>query len=49
MTITRQYLKGYLDRLKQRGVGKKIAGQYFAMLHTFYDCLVYEGLMAANP
>ncbi len=47
--VDRADLKGYLDALKERGVGKKTAGLYFAVLKTFYDYLAYEGLIAANP
>jgi|WetSurSiteA1Bulk_404760.scaffolds.fasta_scaffold155941_2 integrase/recombinase XerD len=47
--IERSDLKGYLDHLIARGVGKKTAVIYFAVLHTFYDYLLYEGLVHVNP
>jgi len=47
--IERSDLKGYLDHLIARGVGKKTAVIYFAVLHTFYDYLLYEGLVQVNP
>ena len=42
-------LKGYLDRLKERGVSKTTAGYYFSALKTFYDYMVFEDLIAVNP
>jgi integrase/recombinase XerD len=47
--VSRSDLKGYLDHLNARGVGKKTAVIYFAVLHTFYDYLVYEGQISVNP
>jgi len=47
--IERQDLKAYLDYLRSRGVSKKTASLYFAVLKTFYDWLVYEGHIKANP
>lgn len=47
--VARSDLKGYLDHLKARGVSKKTAGLYFAVLKTFYDYLVFEGMINTNP
>lgn len=47
--VDRQDLKGYVDALRQRGVTKKTAGLYFAALKTFYDYLIYEGIVEINP
>ena len=47
--VGRPDLKAYLDVLKARGVSKITAGLYFSTLSTFYDFLLFEDLIAANP
>jgi site-specific recombinase XerD len=47
--VARSDLNGYLDHLTARGVSKKTAGLYFAVLKTFYDYLVFEGMVNTNP
>ena len=47
--VTRQDLKAYLDGLRARNVSKKTAAYYFSALKAFYDYMVFEDLVAANP
>jgi len=45
----KEVLKEFLRRQKERNLSKKTLKHYFAGLSTFYEYLMYEGVVDSNP
>ena len=46
----REALRGFIEHMrKDRGASQKTIERYFSTLSSFYDFLIFEGLIASNP
>ncbi|MFZ2535602.1 MAG: site-specific integrase, partial [Methanothrix sp.] len=49
MDVDKNVLKGYLERSRRRGLSQRTIELSFSVLSTFYEYLVYEGMVSSNP
>jgi len=47
--VDRDILRGFIEFLRQEGKAQKTIENYFAVLSTFYEYLVFEDYISANP
>jgi len=48
--VDKDLLRGFIEYLRiEKGVAAKTIENYFAVLSTFYDYLVFEGIASSNP
>ena len=48
-SVDRETLKEFLQRQKKRGVSQKTLMNYFSALSSFYEYLLFEGIVTHNP
>ena len=49
LEVSKNDLRDYVEALKERGVSTRTIGLYLATLSSFYDFLVFDELLPANP
>jgi integrase/recombinase XerD len=49
LEVSKNDLREYVDALKKRGASTKTIGFYLAALSSFYDFLVFDEMLPANP
>jgi len=49
LQVDRDILRGFIEFLRQQGKAQKTIENYFAVLSTFYEYLVFEDYVSANP
>jgi len=49
MKVDKDILRGFIGYLKAQGKTQKTIENYFSVLSSFYEYLVYEGYASANP